>query len=247
MMYALLLATALLGADDQTQLREQAQTREQWAARSHHIDGAWQVVYVESVGKPLTPAPGHGSVTIQNNTVRFDADALKQPGTETSSPGVQAGRQGREAGRRGTSAGMQQSWRLEFGPNQTVRATPVSGTGDVNRSRQNPDQDKDQDRSREEKTDASQGREQTAQQGMRSGVYILSREYLCLSLRGSGSHGSSPAKETGRNEEPANETGRTNQATREAKAGHQAAERSSGSFIVILRRSQGEGQPGVER
>jgi len=243
MMYALLLATALLGADDQTQIRDQTQTREKWAARSHPIDGTWQVVYVESGGKPLTPATGHGSVTIQNNTVCFSADALKHPGTEAGSPGVEAGRQGREAGRRGTGAGMQQSWRLEFGPNQTVLATPVSGTGDVHRSRQDREQDKDQDRSRGEK----RGREQTAQQGVRSGVYILSREYLCLSLRGSGSHGSTPAKETGRNEEPASETGRTNKPIREAKAGHQAAERSSGSFIVILRRSQTEGQPGVER
>jgi hypothetical protein len=247
MMYALLLATALLGADDQTQIRDQTQTREKWAARSHHIDGTWQVVYVESGGKPLTPATGHGSVTIQNNTVSFGADALKQPGTEARSPGVQAGRQGGEAGRRGTGAGMQQSWRLEFGPNQMVRATAVSGTGDVNRSRQDRDQHKDQDRSREEKRGATQGREQTAQQEVRSGVYILSREYLCLSLRGSGSHGSTPAKETGRNEELASETGRTNKPIREAKAGHQAAERSSGSLIVILRRSQAEGQPGVER
>jgi hypothetical protein len=247
MMYALLLATALLGADDQTQIRDQTQTREKWAARSHPIDGTWHVVYAESGGQPLTPATGHGSVTIQNNTVRFRADALTQPGPEAGSPGVEAGQQGREAGRRGTGAGMQQNWRLEFGPNQTVRATPVSGTGDVNRSGQDRDQDKDQDRSREEKRDATQGQEPTAQQGVRSGVYILSREYLCLSLRGSGSHGSSPAKETGRNEALGSETGRTNIPTREAKAGHQAAERSSGSFIVILHRGRTEEQPGVER
>src|SRR5260370_26979372 len=100
---------------------------------------------------------------------------------------------------------MQRSWRLEFGPNQTVRATTVSGTGDVNRSRQDRDKDKDQDRSREEKRDAAPGQDQTAQKGVRSGVYILSREYLCLSLRSSGSHGSTPAKETGRNEELASE------------------------------------------
>ena len=223
-MYALLLASALLGADNQAQIHDRA------AAPSRHIDGTWQVVYVESGGKPLNPVQGNAWVTIKNNTVSFNADAFYRPGTEAQRPRAEAG------------------WRLEFGPHQTVRATPVSRTEAVNQSRQNQDQDqdKDQERSREEKRDPTQGREQTAPQEAQSGVYILSREYLCLSLRGSG-HGSSPAKETGRIEEPARESGRAVHTTREATAGHQSGGPSGESFIVILRRSQAEGQPGVKR
>jgi hypothetical protein len=241
MMYALLLATALLGADDQTQIQERT------AVPSRHIDGTWQVVYVESGGKPLTPATGHDSVTIQNNTVCFSDVALKQPGTESQNPAAEADRQSREAGRRGTAAGMQRSWRLEFGPNQTVRATPVSGPAEVNGRRQRQDQDTEQDRSREEKSDPTQGREQNAAQRTQSGVYILSREYLCLSLRGSGSHGSTSTKESGRTGEQGRDFERTENSTRAATAGHQAAGPSGGSFIVILRRSQAEQQPGTER
>jgi hypothetical protein len=234
MMYALLLATALLGGDDQTQIQQRT------AAPSRHIDGTWQVVYVESGGKPLIPATGHDSVTIHNNTVRFSSDTLKQPGTEGRNPTAEADRQSREAGRRSTAAGMQQSWHLELGPNQTVRATPVSGPAEVNGRRQNRDQDNDQDRSREEKSDPTQGREQNAAQRTRSGVYILSHEYLCLSLRGSISHGSTPTKESARIGERGGDFERTENPTREATAGHQSSRQSSGSFIVILRRSQAE-------
>jgi hypothetical protein len=224
MMYALLLvASALLGADDQTRIHERG------AAPSRHIDGTWQVIYAESGGKPLHPVQGNAWVTIKNNTVSFNADAFYRPGTETERPRAEAG------------------WRLEFGPDQTVRATAVSRTEAVNQSRQNQDQDNDQDRGREQKRDLIQGREKTAPQGAQSGVYILSREYLCLSLRGSGRHGSSPAKETGRIEEPVRETGRTVRPTREATAGHQSGGPSGESFIVILRRTEAEGQPGVNR
>jgi hypothetical protein len=241
MMYALLLATALFAADDQTQNQERT------AVSSRHIDGTWQVVYVEAGGKPLTPATGHGSVTIQNNTVCFRDMALQQPGTEAQSPATEAGRQSGEAGRRGTAVGMQQSWRLEFGPNQTVRATPVSGPAEVNGRRQSRDQDNDQDRSREEKSDPTQGRAQNAAQRTQSGVYILSREYLCLSLRGSGSHGRTPTPESGQTGEQGRDFERSQSPTREATAGHQAAGPSGKSFIVILRRGHAEGQPGSER
>src|SRR5438445_7052409 len=133
MIYALLLASALLGADDQTQIQDRT------AAPSRHIDGTWQVVYVESGGKPLNPVQGNAWVTIKNNTVSFNADAFYRSGTQAERPSAEAG------------------WRLEFGPDQTVRATPVSRMAAVNQSKQDRDQDKDQDRSREDKRDQTRG------------------------------------------------------------------------------------------
>lgn len=249
MIYALLLASALIGADDQTQ------TQGRKAFRSHHIDGTWQVVYMAVAGKPLTPTNGSTSVTIKDNTVRFTADALKQSATETGRPGAEAVRQDNDTARPGKSVGMQQSWRLEFGPAQTVRAIPVSGIDDASRRQAgiaNPGS-KDQPttltrRHREDKSGQVQGEEQTAQPGAQSGVYILSGEYLCLSLRGSGSHASTSAKEANRIEIPARDSGQSVKPTREARARHQSTGQSDGSsFVVILHRSQAEKQAKIIR
>jgi hypothetical protein len=246
MIYALLLASALIGANDQTQAQERK------AVRSHHIDGAWQVVYMAVAGKPLTLTNVSTSVTIKDNTVRFAADALKQSATETVRPGAEAVRQDNDTARPGTGVGMQQSWRLEFGPAQTVRAIPVAGINDVSRRPQagiaNPDP-KDQPttrtrRHREDKRGQVQGEEQTAQ----SGVYILSGEYLCLSIRVSGSHASTSATEANRIELPARDSGQSVKPTREAGARHQATGPSAGSsFVVILHRSQPEKQAKINR
>jgi hypothetical protein len=224
MTYALLLASAILGADDQTR------TEERRPIASQHIDGTWQVVCVESGGKPLATAKENTSVTIKNNTIAFSGNGLKEQRPELQRPGSKDGRPG---------MWLQQSWRLEFGPNQTVRATPVSGTGEGDRSRQ--------ERNRQEKSDPSQGRQKIAQEGTQSGVYVLSREYLCLSLHANGSPGQTATIETGRPEQTARQIGRAEDPSRAATRGNSAADQFSGSFIVILRRSDGERQPRPER
>jgi hypothetical protein len=235
MMYALLLVGALLAAD------APAQGQEQQPVSAQQIDGAWHVVYLESAGQMLTPAQGNASVTIKNNTVSFQANDHKRSGTEAGRQAKQGGRQDPAADTQAAASATQQSWRLEFGPNQTVQATRVAGPVQDPASRQDREQ-------RGEKRDATERRESATQQRTRSGVYILSREYLCVSLRGSGSHENASArkngrtedvaKENGRTEDVAKENGRTATAAGEARAAHQAAGSSSGSFILILRRGQ---------
>jgi hypothetical protein len=275
-MNALLLTMALLGANDQqaqaTAPGQVGQPGQAQAGRAfaQEVNGSWQVIYAECEGTPLTMARAMPTITIRDNLVSFSPEAFRgqgnepgrqpgaqpnqparQPGAQANQParqpGAQANQPGQQPGAHGKEAALQHilqhNWRLDFGPNQTVHAMPVARGINPNQPA-NPNQPGTAPNQGESQRQAGQ------HQGAQSGVYILGRDYLCLSFGHPGSHfgatGQTPQRGVNQPGQPAT----TPAQPAAARPGQPAAPtvqhtagtgmHSSGAFIVILRR-QGAG------
>jgi hypothetical protein len=153
-----------------------------------------------------------------------------------------------------------QSWRLEFGPNNRLFASAVSGQGTEEHNKQGAG-------AANEGTQKESGQTGNAQQGAHSGCYILSHNFLCISFgesespvygapnqkQGTGEQGTS-GKEGAQSARNTNTT--TGQATEKEHTGAGQAPAQSGQqgygtngLVVILRRQQAPnfGQPGFRQ
>ena len=225
-MNILFLTLALFGADD----RNQAGAAHMQTA---DINGSWQVVYAECHGNPLTAARAT-SIVIRDNTITFGPDSLRytdqagSPGrpvqsteprrprrSDNSPPSVDEAGNGRSNEEKMAALRelTKHNWRLEFGPDQSVKAQPIAnGVGD--QTRQIP-----QGRG----GDGASGHQAMA----KSGVYIATKDYLALCFHKAGKHS-----------ERINGTARVPQNAPQASVGQQP---TSGEFVVILRRQGASG------
>ena len=223
-MNILFLTMALLGADD----RNRAGANNMPAA---DINGSWQVVYAECHGNPLT-ATQATPIVIRDNTIQFGPESLRYsdqnqigsrgqplPSTQPRQP-IQPGQpaQAAVAGKaiEEKMAALQNltkhNWRLEFGPEQSVKAHPVA-----NRVGGQPAQIPQP---------GTNGSGPAAHQAMaKSGIYIATKDYLALCFHKS-TNGS--ARDTDRAQQNSVQTGAGQRPT-------------SGEFVVILRRQGAAG------
>jgi len=175
-MNILFLTVALLGADDPNR-----------AGAAHmpaDITGSWQIVYAECHGNPLTAARAT-LIVIRDNTITFGPDSLRyadQIGSRSQPvPSTQPRRQnqsdnsGQSAQANGAGKSneekiaalqnlMKYNWRLEFGPEQSVKAQPVANGGGA------------QPGQFQQRGNGTSGHQATA----KSGVYIATKDYLAL-------------------------------------------------------------------
>jgi hypothetical protein len=181
------------------------------------IDGQWIVVYMEKDGKKGDTGTNE-SVTIRNNVASW------------------------------TEGGKEHRMRLQFGPMQTITSYPDEGTsGSTERTRRSTDTtetDRVADLGRDSKDDRTarggdrrEAADDRKEEGTHRGVYILSNEYLCISMNDmAASRDTGGRRATDSGVRPAGNTPR--------EAG-QAADRGSSvrgqpqtaSFVLILKRS----------
>jgi hypothetical protein len=139
------------------------------------LDGTWSIVALEVAGRP--GPTNAAAVTIKGNVLTFGTVSNGKPIAEAARPGngeasrTAPGTNPRtitsvpEQGTTKVTADMPQTWRLDFGAKNTIRAFPVlpgpGGTSVLSR--------------------ATTGTGGTAGVGS-SGVYVVSRDFLCISL-----------------------------------------------------------------
>jgi hypothetical protein len=235
-----LLAPALLPQDDK-QNPSGREGAERAGMTGPRIDGTWTVVAMERMGQPAA-AGAHATVTIRNNVVTFGG--MTSPGAARPDAG---GTRGEGAGR--ADAAMHQAWRLEFLGHGTVRATPVAGAaGATDRSGTATGRTGTRDTSKagtraagSERTGADAAQ---AAHGPQTGVYVQTRDYLCISFNGgqagdagrTGATGGAPADSDRRGTDAGSGRG----AGTGARAGDGSGAHGQASFALILRR-QGAG------
>lgn len=138
-MYAVLLAIALVAADDKPKAPPAGDDKPAMAAS---LDGNWMVVCAEKNGQPVADAKNM-TVAIKGNVVTCNAPA-------------------------GSTDKAMKAMRLTFGPNATIRVTEANADGKFNDT--TPDQT------------PADGTKPDANKGTKSGVYVLTSEYLAICI-----------------------------------------------------------------
>jgi hypothetical protein len=131
-MHTLLLSVALLGQGQAPPANRDANPAARpgapAAAGMPQVNGTWKVVAMEVDGHsgPSSPAV---TVTIRDNVLHINAGGQGSEPGRGDSERPNPGRPGAAPGAGSAGGVMSHSWRLEFGPNNTVRAFPVAGDG----------------------------------------------------------------------------------------------------------------------
>ena len=137
------------------------------------IDGTWQVVALEKNGQPV---PGAGAMTV---TIRGGVVSFAPLGGTSADPARPA------AGTGAAGTGMMRSMRLEFGPAGTIRVTEAGADnkfGTAGPSGPAPEADRTLPPGRQ--PDRAGLNDPPASAGAaKAGVYVLTRDYLVLSVQ----------------------------------------------------------------
>ena len=162
-MYALLLAAVLGGQDPTTRPATGAGDRGRDAAGPVTLDGSWAVVAYERDGSAVDGASSR-TVTVRGNTMSF--------GTGRSGTGA-----GPDAG--GGADAAFGTFRMEFGPRGTIRVTELgpgaaggTGTGGTGTGKG----------AGTGRTETGAGTAAGADTGIRTGVYVMSRDFIAITL-----------------------------------------------------------------
>jgi hypothetical protein len=262
LMSPILLALALMGqATDAAQTADRARDTTRSTAMGPMVDGSWTVVTMEWAGQPISQGT-QGTVTIRNNVLSYSGGAggtgaTDRTGTSTEAGAGTRGRTGADTTGRGTTSGqafahgIQKSCRLDFLPFGRVRATPADSTGrpgigttGQSSSAGGQDTSRDTRAGRVDQRGAgAAGRDVGAGHHAHSGVYVLSTDYLCLTLWSGdyyGRSGRGGAFGTGGNQGGLNRSGAGSQGTDrtgQGGAGQQGTDRNSQDTTGALSRA----------